>query len=127
MKRLRKMLDRWQPLFLPGGRFERFHALFEMVDTLFYSPPDVARTAPHIRDSIDLKRVMILVVVAAAPCAIVGMWNTGFQANTAMVAMGIESLSGWREVVLGLERFYGRPGKQPHALVGKRRGSDLSL
>jgi Na+-transporting NADH:ubiquinone oxidoreductase subunit B len=102
MKRLRKMLDNIEPLFIRGGRLERFHAISEMVDTLFYSPPDVTRSSPHVRDAIDLKRVMIMVVFAATPCALVGMWNTGFQANTAMLAMGLETLPGWREVMLGL-------------------------
>ena len=102
MRRLRSMLDRMQPLFLPGGRLERYHALFEMVDTLFYSPPDLTRGAPHVRDAIDLKRVMILVVFAATPPALVGMWNVGFQANTAMLDMGIEAMGGLRGSVLGL-------------------------
>lgn len=102
MKRLRGMLDSMQPLFLPGGKLERFHALFEMVDTLFFSPPDLTRGAPHVRDAVDLKRVMILVVFAAAPCVIVGLWNTGFQAHTAMNALGIESVVGWRGSVLSL-------------------------
>ncbi len=102
MKRLRSFLDRIEPLFVPGGRFVKFHALFEMVDTLFYSPPDVARGSLHIRDALDLKRVMILVVFAVTPAAIVGMWNTGFQTNTAMVAMGISSIDGWRGFVLPL-------------------------
>ena len=100
MKRLRKMLDNIEPLFIKGGRFERFHAIYEMVDTLFYSPPDVTRGSPHIRDAIDLKRVMIMVVFAATPCALVGMWNTGYQANTAILAMGLETLPGWRETIL---------------------------
>ncbi len=100
MKRLRKMLDNVEPLFVKGGRFERFHAMYEMVDTLFYSPPDVTRGSPHIRDAIDLKRVMIMVVFAATPCALVGMWNTGYQANTAILAMGLETLPGWRETIL---------------------------
>jgi len=85
MKRLRSFLDRIEPLFVPGGRFVKFHALFEMVDTLFYSPPDVARGSLHIRDALDLKRVMILVVFAVTPAAIIGMWNTGFQACLAPV------------------------------------------
>jgi len=100
MKRLRRLLDNVEPLFVKGGRFERFHAIYEMVDTLFYSPPDVTRGSPHIRDSIDLKRVMIMVVFAATPAALVGMWNTGFQANTALAAMGVEMLPGWRETML---------------------------
>jgi len=102
MKRLRTFLDNLQPLFLPGGRFAQYHALFEMVDTLFFSPPDLTRGAPHVRDAIDLKRVMILVVFAAAPCALVGLWNTGYQANTAMATIGIDAVAGWRGTVLGL-------------------------
>jgi len=102
MKRFRSFLDRMEPLFVPGGRLEKYHALFEMVDTLFYSPPDVARTSPHIRDALDLKRVMIIVVFAVTPCAMVGMWNTGFQANTAMAALGVSGIEGWRGMVMPL-------------------------
>ena len=100
MPSLRRMLDKMEPLFQPGGRYERFSAVFEMVDTLFYSPSDTTRGSPHVRDAIDLKRVMILVVFAATPAALIGMWNTGFQANTAMAAIGVEGLSGWRETAL---------------------------
>ncbi len=110
MKRLRRMLDNAEPLFIKGGRYERFHAIYEMVDTLFYSPPDVTRSSPHIRDAIDLKRVMIMVVFAATPAALVGMWNVGFQANTAMMAMGIEAMPGWRETLLGLLAVGHDPG-----------------
>ena len=102
MKRLRNFLDNIEPLFVKGGRLQNLHAIYEMVDTLFYSPSDVTRASPHVRDAIDLKRVMIMVVFAATPCALVGMWNAGFQANTAMAAMGIESAPGWRDALLGL-------------------------
>ena len=102
MKGLRGLLDRVEPLFTQGGRFEKYHALFEMVDTLFYSPPDVTRSSPHVRDALDLKRVMIMVVFAATPCALIGMWNTGYQANLAMAAMGLVEIDGWRGTVLPL-------------------------
>jgi Na+-transporting NADH:ubiquinone oxidoreductase subunit B len=102
MKPLRRFLDNVEPLFTKGGRFEKYHALFEMVDTLFYSPPDVARTSPHIRDALDLKRVMIIVVFAVTPCAMLGMWNTGFQANTAMAALGVSGIEGWRGMLMPL-------------------------
>jgi len=100
MQSLRRFLDRLEPVFSKGGRFERFHALFEMVDTLFYSPPDVTRGSPHVRDALDLKRVMILVVFAVTPCVLVGMWNTGYQANTALASLGLTSVEGWRGAVL---------------------------
>jgi Na+-transporting NADH:ubiquinone oxidoreductase subunit B len=60
MPKLRRFLDRLEPVFSKGGRFERFHAVFEMFDTLLYSPPDVARGSPHVRDALDLKRVIII-------------------------------------------------------------------
>jgi Na+-transporting NADH:ubiquinone oxidoreductase subunit B len=102
MKPLRKFLDSIEPLFSRGGRFEKFEAIYEMVDTLFYSPADVTRGSPHIRDAIDLKRVMITVVFAATPCALIGMWNVGFQANTAMTTLGIEWIDGWRGSMMAL-------------------------
>tara|TARA_R110000782_G_scaffold40639_2_gene93801 strand:+ start:491 stop:1702 length:1212 start_codon:yes stop_codon:yes gene_type:complete len=103
MKRgLRGFLDRLEPLFARGGRLQKFNAIFEMVDTLFYSPPDVTRGSPHVRDAIDLKRVMILVVFAVTPCLLVGMWNTGFQSNTAMAMLDIDAAPGWRGAMMQL-------------------------
>ncbi|MDH3756741.1 MAG: NADH:ubiquinone reductase (Na(+)-transporting) subunit B [Gammaproteobacteria bacterium] len=102
MKPLRKFLDSIEPLFSRGGRFEKFEAIYEMVDTLFFTPADVTRGSPHVRDAIDLKRVMIMVVFAATPCALIGMWNVGFQANSAMASLGIEWIDGWRGSMLAL-------------------------
>jgi Na+-transporting NADH:ubiquinone oxidoreductase subunit B len=102
MRRFRQFLDRLEPLFARGGRFEKFNAVFEMVDTLFYSPPDVTRGSPHVRDALDLKRVMILVVFAVTPCLLVGLWNTGYQANTALTALGVDGIPGWRGAILAL-------------------------
>ena len=102
MKRLRSFLDTLEPLFTPGGRFQRFHALWEAIDTFLYSPGDLSRGSPHIRDALDLKRVMIIVVIAAVPAALVGMWNTGFQANMAMQGLGVAGLEGWRGSVMAL-------------------------
>lgn len=102
MKILRRFLDRYEPLFTRGGRFEKYHALYEMADTLFFSPADLTRGSPHVRDALDLKRVMILVVFAATPCVLIGMWNLGYQANTALAALNMESLPGWRSMVMSL-------------------------
>lgn len=101
MRALRRMLDRLQPLFARGGRLERFNAVYEMIDTAIYTPGEVTRAAPHIRDAIDLKRVMIFVVFASTPAALIGIYNVGLQANTALAAAGLESIPGWRGVLLG--------------------------
>ena len=113
MKRLRRFLDHIEPLFIKGGRLEHFRAIYEMIDTLLYSPADVTRSSPHVRDAIDLKRVMILVVLAATPCALIGMWNTGFQANTAMTNEGFGPLPGWHEAAV---MFLGAGGHDPSSL-----------
>jgi len=100
MEWLRRWLEGLRPRFAKGGPYERFYVLYEMVDGFLFSPPDVTRDAPHVRDGIDLKRVMVYVVWALGPCILVCLWNTGYQANTAMASMGIESAPGWRGAVL---------------------------
>ncbi|WPL19505.1 Na(+)-translocating NADH-quinone reductase subunit B [Thiorhodovibrio winogradskyi] len=98
---LRKFFDRHERHFLRGGRFEKFGALYEMVDTFLFTPATVTAHAPHIRDAIDLKRVMIFVWLAVLPCVLFGMVNVGFQANSAMAAMGITEVEGWRGLLIG--------------------------
>jgi len=100
MGRLREFLDQVAPRFSKGGRYEKYGALFEMVDTLLYTPKDVTRLSPHVRDAIDLKRVMSFVVLAALPCMFMAMWNTGYQANLALADLGLDSASGWRGFLL---------------------------
>ena len=95
MRAVRKALDRLAPLFGRGGRFARFGALYEMVDTFLYTPSSVTPGAPHARDAIDIKRVMVFVVLAVLPAAIMGMYNVGHQANLALEAMGLPG-EGWR-------------------------------
>lgn len=97
---MRQYLERLRPLFTKGGRFEEYFAVFEMVDTFLYSPPDTTRTAPHVRDGIDLKRLMMYVVVALIPCILWSWFNTGYQANLALAQMGTVK-GGWRGELLG--------------------------
>jgi len=99
---LRKMLDRMEPHFHKGGKYERWYALYEALDTMLYSPPDVTKSAAHVRDGIDLKRVMITVWLAAFPAMFYGMYNLGFQANTVLAAMDATSVEGWHGALIGL-------------------------
>ncbi|MBT6611558.1 MAG: NADH:ubiquinone reductase (Na(+)-transporting) subunit B, partial [Deltaproteobacteria bacterium] len=64
MKFLRNFLDRQQPRFKAGGKFEKYYALYEMLDTFLYTPGEVTKESTHVKDSLDLKRMMITVVVA---------------------------------------------------------------
>jgi Na+-transporting NADH:ubiquinone oxidoreductase subunit B len=99
MRPIRKLLDRLEPLFSRGGSLERFGALYEMLDTFLYTPSSVTPGAPHARDAIDLKRVMVFVVLAVLPAAAMGMYNVGHQANMALAAMGLHG-EGWRIALL---------------------------
>ncbi len=101
-KRLRNFLDRIHPHFVKGGPFEKYYAVYEMVDTFLYTPSDVTPTAPHVRDGLDLKRVMTYVWIAAMPCLLMACWNTGYQANLAIANMGLEGQSGWRGWILDI-------------------------
>lgn len=101
MQVLRKFLDKIEPHFVKGGRYESWYALYEAVDTIFYTPPSVAKTTAFVRDGINLKRMMITVWLCAFPAMFFGMWNTGFEANQAM-AEGFESLGGLRVFFVNL-------------------------
>lgn len=102
MSRVRKYLDRIQPLFIKDGRLEKYYVLYEMLDTFLYTPSKVTPHAPHVRDAIDIKRVMSYVVVATLPCIMIGLWNIGYQANTAMLQMGLETSPGLRGELLSI-------------------------
>ena len=96
---MRRLLDNIKPHFDQGGRFEKYHALYEMVDTFLYTPNDSTRSAPHVRDAIDLKRLMSYVVVALIPCIIWSWYNTGYQANLVLQELG-QVNHGWRSNLL---------------------------
>ncbi|MEQ3696961.1 MAG: NADH:ubiquinone reductase (Na(+)-transporting) subunit B [Pseudomonadales bacterium] len=98
---MRKILDNLEPHFHTGGKWEKWYALYEAVDTFLYQPNDRTKTTAHVRDGIDLKRIMIMVWFAALPCMFWAMYNTGFQANTALEAMGATGIEGWRGALLG--------------------------
>ena len=98
----RDLLDSIEPYFTKGGKLERYYGLYEMVDTFIYTPADVTRGSTHVRDGNDLKRTMTFVVIATAACVFMAMYNTGYQANLAMQAMGLESVSGWRNYIMAI-------------------------
>ncbi|MCL7419774.1 MAG: NADH:ubiquinone reductase (Na(+)-transporting) subunit B [Methylobacter sp.] len=94
----RDFLDSIEPHFTKGGRFEKYYGLYEMVDTFIYTPADVTRGTTHVRDGNDLKRTMTFVVIATFFCILMAMYNTGYQANLAMEAMGLEKADNWRSI-----------------------------
>lgn len=93
---LRSLLDDQAKHFEKGGKLEAFYPLYEAIDTFAYTPGEVAHGQTHVRDAIDLKRMMITVAAALLPAVLMAMYNTGYQAFSAMQASGIESIEGWR-------------------------------
>ncbi len=78
---IRKILDRMEPMFHKGGKLEKLYPLYEANDTFLYTPSEVTQGATHVRDSLDLKRMMSIVIVALIPCILMCFYNTGYQAQ----------------------------------------------
>ncbi|EEX11429.1 NADH:ubiquinone oxidoreductase, B subunit [Ruegeria lacuscaerulensis ITI-1157] len=97
---LRNFFDRIEPHFTKGGKYEKFFPIYEMVESFIYTPKTVTTVAPHARSYVDMKRIMTYVVIATIPCILWGMYNTGFQANSAIATLGPESATGWRIAIL---------------------------
>lgn len=116
---LRSLLDRLAPHFEGGGRLHRWFALYEATDTFLYRPGSVTRSTAHVRDCLDLKRMMILVWLCTFPAMFFGMWNVGYQANLAFAAQPdlLAAQTGWRfEVLRHLAGF--DPSSVWHNLLG---------
>jgi NADH:ubiquinone oxidoreductase, Na(+)-translocating, B subunit len=96
------MFDSLEPHFHKGGKLESWYSLYEAVDTGLFQPNDVTKTTAHVRDGIDLKRVMITVWMCVFPAMFYGMYNLGWQANTALATMDVASIEGWRGALIGL-------------------------
>ena len=103
---IRSILDNMEPHFHKGGKYENWYALYEAVDTIFYTPGKVTRAASHVRDAIDLKRMMILVWMCTFPAVFAGLYNVGFQANTAMASLGLTEAEGWRGAIISMLAGY---------------------
>lgn len=110
---LRKFLDSIEHHFEQGGRFEKWYALYEAADTFLYRPASVTKTTAHVRDGIDLKRMMMTVWFCVMPALFFGMWNIGYQANSIFAAQPelLALQEGWRFELIGL-----LAGFDPHSL-----------
>ncbi len=98
MKFLRKILDNLEPKFIKDGPLEKLFPIYEATDTILFSTSEKTESGPHIRDSVDNKRIMILVVVALLPCYIFGAINIGFQ--TAQISGTVQS--AWENFIIGM-------------------------
>ncbi len=76
---LRSIIDKVKPNFEKGGKFEKLHSTFEAFESFAYTPNRVTTKGSHVRDAVDVKRTIILVVIALIPATLFGMWNIGHQ------------------------------------------------
>ncbi|MEL4415565.1 NADH:ubiquinone reductase (Na(+)-transporting) subunit B [Shewanella algae] len=100
---LKDFLERIEPQFEKGGKYEKWYALYEAAATIFYTPGKVNKGKTHVRDNLDLKRMMITVWACTFPAMFVGMYNVGLQAQIALSA-GFGTPDVWQ---VGLFELFG--------------------
>ena len=84
MKFLEKIVDKLEPNFEKGGKYEKWFPLFDGFATFLFTPKHTTKKGVHIRDAVDLKRTMNTVIIAMVPCLLFGIWNTGYQHYSAL-------------------------------------------
>ena len=95
---LRKYLDKIKPNFEPEGKFHAFRLVYDGFETFLYTPRSTSKSGSHVHDSLDSKRVMIIVVAALVPCLLFGMYNTGYQN---FLGSGITDMNFWEIMLYG--------------------------
>ena len=83
MRTIEKFFETTRKHFEQGGRFERWYPFFESIESVFFLPARVTQKAPNVRDHLDVKRYMMLVIVALLPHYAFGVYNVGYQAHLA--------------------------------------------
>jgi Na+-transporting NADH:ubiquinone oxidoreductase subunit B len=102
VKPIRNLLKKIKPNFEKGGKLEKFYPVYDAFETFFFVPGETTPSAgAHIRDAIDLKRTMSLVILSLVPCLLFGMWNVGYQHY---LALGITDASLFDQFFFGLKK-----------------------
>ncbi|MBE7216575.1 NADH:ubiquinone reductase (Na(+)-transporting) subunit B [Shewanella benthica] len=99
---LKELFKSVEPQFEKGGKYEKFYAVFEAAYTVFYTPGHVNKGATHVRDNLDLKRMMILVWACTFPAMFVGMYNVGLQAQIELVNEAVTLPDVWQVSLFGM-------------------------
>jgi len=97
VKFIRRFLDNQEKHFLKGGKLHDLYYLYEVIDAFFYTSDKVTTTSTHVRDSNNIKRVMLVVMIALVPAILFGLYNTGLQANLELAKVGTSSLTTWQQ------------------------------
>ena len=114
MEFLKNKVKELRPLFEKGGKFEKYYYIYEAHETLFFQPNHVTKAkGAHIRDAVDMKRMMVTVIVALLPCMLFGIWNTGHfhfinltdAQLQAELGAGITEYTIWDKLIFGAIKF----------------------
>ncbi|PID59685.1 MAG: NADH:ubiquinone reductase (Na(+)-transporting) subunit B [Ignavibacteriae bacterium] len=100
MEFLRNILDKTEKQFEKGGKLEKLYPLYDAIDTFLYSTATRTSSGPHVRDALDLKRMMFWVVIALIPTVIMALYNTGLQANLAIAKLSNFEMTNWQQYVI---------------------------
>ncbi len=97
MNPIKKILDLLEHDFSDSGKFAKLAPLFDATRTFFFLPSPQSRIMPFIRDHLDLKRYMSIVILSLMPVLFFGIFNTGYQSG---LARG-ETLAFWPAFLSG--------------------------
>ena len=102
MKPLRNFLDNLKPKFKKGGTLEKWFPLFDVFENLFYSTDKRTFGSVHVRDTSDIQKIMVVVWISTFPAMFYGMYNIGFQALTAIEAIGSIPEGDWHSIFINI-------------------------
>jgi len=102
MKFLRKFLDNQSKHFGKGGKLEKLGPLWDTFDFFVYTSGEVTKKPSFVRDAINLKRMMMVVVYALIPATLFAFYNTGLQINIELANIGKTAIDGWRGSIVGI-------------------------
>jgi Na+-transporting NADH:ubiquinone oxidoreductase subunit B len=98
---IQKLLDKYRDRFEKGAVWERWKPIFEATDTILFWTNERTKSGPHVRDWLDLKRFMMIVIVSLIPSALFGIYNIGHQHYAAIGA----AADLWEKFLFGFVKF----------------------
>ena len=101
MKLMKNILSKIKPHFEQDGKLHALYPAYDAFETFLFVPNHTSSSGTHIKDSIDLKRTMVMVIIALLPCLLFGMWNTGLQYHT-QLTQGVE---GYQDIYTFWDHF----------------------
>lgn len=101
MKALKKVIHNLDPKFEKGGKWEKMYPLYETLSTFLFTPKHVTKKGAHIRDGVDLKRTMFMVIIALVPCLLFGIYNTGHWHYELQSYLNPEQYAGYSDYLTG--------------------------